>query len=138
MVDLKVRRTLSLETWRKYGRKEAPKTPTVKAQDLHKMLQVLLSSYKTIEDADGIDWDMEWDGKMQYYRLVPFILVCKVDGKEGDKLCGQFLSKGENVKNLCRICVCPTDKSHIAYREDMLKTQPYIQRLVQLQRKDKL
>jgi len=45
--------------------KEAPKIPTVKAQDLHKMLQVLLSSCKTIEDADGIDWDMEWDGKMQ-------------------------------------------------------------------------
>ncbi len=118
--------------------KEAPKIPTVKAQDLHKMLQVLLSSYKTIEDADGIDWDMEWDGKMQYYRLVPFILVCKVDGKEGDKLCGQFLAKGENVKNLCRICVCPTDKSSIAYREDMLKTQPHIQRLVQLRRRDKL
>ncbi len=66
--------------------------------------------------------------------LVPFTMFVKVDGQEGDKLCLQFISKGKNVKCLCRYCTCPTEFSGIAYRDDPRKTKTMIQGLVR--RKD--
>ena len=66
-----------------------PTMPTSKAQDLHKMLQVMLASYSDMEKAGGMDWDLPWEGEILKVRLVPFIIVCKLDGKEGDKLAGQ-------------------------------------------------
>ena len=104
--------------------------PTQHAQDLHKMLQVILSSYKDIELAGGMDWDFVWGDERIKARLVPFVIVAKLDGKEADKVCGQYTTKLEDVKCLCRVCTCPTQHSHEAYRDDPLKTQPMIHDLV--------
>ena len=71
-------------------------------------------------------------------RLVPFIIVCKLNGKEGDKLAGQHTAKTEDVKSLCRICCCPTLQSHDAYRDDPLKTETMIRELVKGNKKEEL
>ena len=100
------------------------------AQDLHRMLRVMLESYKKIEEEGGIDWDLPKDGSTRYLRLVPVLLFFKVDGKEADKVCLQYTNKSEKVKCLCNVCCCPTDHSHDAYRDDELKTVPMIKSLV--------
>ena len=100
------------------------------AQDLHRMLRVILESCKRVEDAGGIDWDLRKDGRTSYLRLVPVLIFFKVDGKEADKVCLQYTNKSEKVKCLCNVCCCPTDESHEAYRDDELKTVPMIKSLV--------
>ena len=102
----------------------------IAAQDLHRMLRVILESYKKLEDAGGIDWDLHRAGRTHCLRLVPVLLFFKVDGKEADKVCLQYTNKSEKVKCLCNVCCCPTDESHEAYREDELKTVPMIKHLV--------
>ena len=100
------------------------------AQDLHRMLRVILESYKKIEDAGGIDWDLRKAGRTSRLRLVPVLLFFKVDGKEADKVCLQYTNKSELVKCLCNVCCCPTEESHDPYRDDELKTVPMIKELV--------
>ena len=116
-----------------FGVSHANNTPnaTVVAQDLHKQLKCIMHSYKKVEDAGGINHDISVDGEApEKLRLVPFIIFFKVDGKEGDKLCLQYLSKTEKVETLCNICCCPTLESHDAYRNDPPKTVPMIRELV--------
>lgn len=97
-------------------RKRLPEVPVLDfAQDFHKMLQVLLSSYKEIEEDGGIEWDFRYDNETHKVLFVPFIIFFKVDGKEGDKLCGQYTNKNEGVACLCRSCCCPTKKSNNPY-----------------------
>ena len=100
------------------------------AQDLHRMLRVILESYKSVEDEGGIDWDLRKEEKLHYLRLVPFIIFFKVDGKEADKICLQYTNKSYRVQCLCNVCCCPTAESHEAYRDDTLKTVPMIKELV--------
>ena len=100
-------------------------------QDFHVQLRTILSSCLGIDNDDGMHWDMVWEGTMVHLHLVFFIMVFKVDGKEGDKLCLQYTSKGVGVKSLCRMCTCPADKSDEAYRDDPMKTQAMIQGLVE-------
>ena len=132
---------------RKGGKRKSnnpPKSSALNAQDLHRMLQVMLSSYKEMEKAGGLDWDFPWEGKIGAerrpgkYRLVPFVIMLKLDGKEGDKLCLQYTSKSADVKGLCRICLCPTMQSHEAHRDDPHKTVPMIEGLVKQNKADEL
>jgi hypothetical protein len=107
-----------------------PALPDVQAQDLHKMLQVMLGSYKTIDENGGIDWDLKYGGEVIPALLVPFIMFIKCDGKEADKMTGTFQSKGAGVQCLCRYCVCPTHQSDEAYRTHALKSQGMIEDLI--------
>ena len=110
-------------------KKKFSKVPTIGPQDLHKMLQVLLVSYKEIED-DGFPWDLQYMAEKLKTQMIPFIIFLKCDGAEGDKMSGQYGPKTMNVKNLCRYCVCPTTDSDKAYTDHNLKTQPMIQKLI--------
>ena len=106
-----------------------PDMPEVKAQDLHVMLDAILSSYGVIEDT-GLEWDKLYHNKVHRLLLLPFILFLKVDGVEADKVTGQYLTKSGNVSSLCRSCVCPTDQSDEPYRTYQRKSQSLIQKLV--------
>ena len=106
-----------------------PEMPEVKAQDLHVMLDAILSSYGVIEDT-GLEWDKRYHNKVHRLLLLPFILFLKVDGVEADKVTGQYLTKSGNVASLCQSCVCPTDQSDEPYRTYQRKSQSLIQKLV--------
>ena len=101
----------------------------VNSQDLHRMLHIMMESYKVLEG--GFPWDMPWDGSIKRLLLVPYIELACLDGKAGDQFAQTYLTK-TGVQCLCRICVCPTEWSDEAYREDdAYKTVPMIQKLVQ-------
>jgi len=59
--------------------------------------------------------------------FVPFIR-CNTD--EADKLCGSYTSRGKNVSQLCRYCMCPTDESNNEFAKCRKKTPKYIQKFV--------
>ena len=80
-----------------------PSMPEHPAQDFHKMLQACLASYKELQDTEGFEfllWDLQYRGKTWHLLCVPFIMMVKGDGKEGDKHALAYLSK----TNIC--CVC--------------------------------
>ena len=82
-----------------------------KAQDFHSMVEVVLKSYVDLQNK-GFFWDLAYKGKV--YKNIEFVMftpVVKVDGEEGDKLCGKYLSRTKNVSQLCRYCECPTNES---------------------------
>ena len=115
-------------------RKRNASIPEVKAQDFHKMLQVLLSSYKEIEEDGGIEWDLRHRNQIQRLLLIPFIIFCKADSVEADKMCGTYGSKTEGVKCLCRVCTCPTNECSNPYLHPAppKKTPQMIRRLVRM------
>ena len=100
------------------------------AQDLHVMLDVMLQSYLEIQRSGGIEWKLHYKGKTHHVTFVPFVMFVKGDGQEHDKHCGQYTSKTENVKMLCRYCTCKNEDTGDAYRNDPKKTPAMIQRLV--------
>jgi hypothetical protein len=108
------------------GSDQEEEIPEIAPQDLHKMLQVMLSGYKKMEKSGGIPWDKMHNGEILHLQLIPFVIFCRVDGVEADKLCGHYGPKTSNIKNICRQCTCPTSNADEAYRDDPLKTQPII------------
>jgi hypothetical protein len=91
-----------------------------KAADYHAILEVLLDSLKELI-ADGMTVDIYYKGKLyKDCELVFFVPFVKCDGDEGDKLCCSYRSRGAHVKQLCRHCTCPTDKT-----DDPTASYPY-------------
>ena len=64
-----------------------PTIPKIPAQDLHKLLQVILAPYKQVQDGEGIEWDLFYKNKVRKLLLVPFVLFVKGGGVEHDKHC---------------------------------------------------
>jgi len=103
---------------------------TVSAQDLHAMLEVILSGFIPLQNR-GFYWDLRYKGIVyKRVKFVPFVIFFKADTEEAEKLSGSFNNHTEKVSQLCRYCECPTHDSdnHLAdkYR---LKTKTRIKRL---------
>lgn len=109
-----------------------PKLPQIHAQDFHKILQVMLSSYKKLQDEGGFEWDMIYEGEIFEFLFLPFVIYIKGDTVEHDKHCASYNSRTKGVAQLCRYCCCPTDKSDVAYRDDPPKTKKMINDLVKM------
>ena len=103
----------------------------VKAQDFHTMLSTILASFVDLQRT-GFKFDFVWRGKVykdaEFVVVVPFI---KCDTEEGDLLCGKYLCRTGNVKHICRYCHTPSEKADDPLAKIKLKTQPYIQNLVE-------
>lgn len=110
---------------------DGPQIPEIAAQDLHKILQVILASYKDVQDAGGFEWNLYYLKKIIEIHFIPFVLLIKGDGKEHDKHCGKYGSSTKNVQCLCRYCCIPNAETDQPYREpeDERKTQSMMERL---------
>ena len=108
------------------------KTPNIKPQDLHAILQTILESYKVLEDEGGLPWDLRYKEKMWRMQLIPYIIFVKADSVEANKACGCYGSNGKGVKSLCRMCCVPSEQTDEPYLnpEPARKTQEMILNLV--------
>lgn len=107
-----------------------PAIPDTNAQDFHCILKTILGSYKKVQDAGGIDWNLYYRGQVYYLRFIPFIVYVKGDGVEHDKHCAKYGSRTEGVKQLCRYCCCPNDKTDDPYGDWELKTKTMLTELI--------
>lgn len=107
-----------------------PKIPEIAAQDLHKMLQVMLAPYKTMQDRGGFNWDQPHEETVYHLRYIPFVMLIKGDGAEHDKHCGQYGSRTQHVKCLCRYCTIPTRMMDMPYHDSPRKTVDLIKGLI--------
>ena len=94
-----------------YNQESEKAIPTLKLQDFHKMLQVLLSSYSQMERDGGFAWDLRHCNKTYALWFVPFVIFFKADSVEASKLTGLYGSNAMGVK-----CPCGAVVSHIRYR----------------------
>jgi len=103
------------------------------SQDLHSMLDVILASLVGLFK-NGLTWDLVYNSKVyQDLELVFFVPFIRCDTDEADKLCGSYTSRGKNVSQLCRYCMCPTMESDNEFAKYRKKTPQYIQKLVDKQ-----
>ena len=106
------------------------KAPVHSAQDLHAMLDVTLASLVKLMKT-GLKWNLVYKGEVHKdIELVFFVPFIRCDTDEADKLCGSYTSRGKNVSQLCRYCMCPTDESDNEFAKYRKKTPEYIQKLV--------
>ena len=94
-----------------------------KAQDFHAMLDVLLQDVVELEKAGGFIWDLFYKNK-EYngIHFVTYTHMIKADTDEADKHCGHYKSRTKGVKQLCRYCCCPTEKTDDPNADFPLKT----------------
>jgi len=102
--------------------------PACNAQDLHTMMGGILESYKQLQE-EGLDWDLPWKGKILPVHFVIRVPFVKGDTVEHDKHCGSFNSRTKGVKQLCRYCYCPTDRSDHPFEDWPRKSREDIEPL---------
>ena len=103
-----------------------PALPVTKAQDFHTMLDCLLETFREVQ-TNGFMWDLRYRGKTyKDIEFVPFCIFIKCDAEEGDLLCGSYTHRLENVKQLCRYCLCPTWESDLVKANFPTKTTEMI------------
>ena len=109
------------------------KAPVHTAQDLHAMLDVILASLVKLFKT-GLKWNLVYKGEVHNdIELVFFVPFIRCDTDEADKLCGSYTSRGKNVSQLCRYCMCPTNESDDEFANYRKKTPEHIQKLVDKQ-----
>jgi hypothetical protein len=102
-----------------------------KAQDLHSILAKILESFIEIQNT-GFVWDLMYHGKKySSIKFVPYIHFIKAYTEEADRLAGKYTSRTQGVKQLCRYCFCPTQKSNYPRAEYDRKTVTTINNLIQ-------
>jgi len=106
-----------------------PKIKSCSAQDLHAMLDIMLQSYREIEQG-GFEWELNYRGQVHLIEFIPFVMFIKGDSVEHDKHCGRYLARTKGVKQLCRYCCCPNEQTDQPYQNFPQKTPAMIQALV--------
>ena len=103
----------------------------VEAQDLHSILALILESMLPLQE-NGFRWDFFYNGKLyKDIEFIPFVPFISGDTAEADKLCGKYLSRANGVSQLCRYCLCPTEKTDLPYVKFDYKTEEMISALVE-------
>ena len=101
-----------------------------KSQDFHTMLDAVLEEFVEIQNS-GFTFDLYYR-KVLYkdVEFIPFVPFIKCDNDEADKLCGSYSCRTGGVKQLCRYCYCPTEKSNRPLADFAFKTIADIQALI--------
>ena len=111
----------------------------VPAQDLHTILALIWESMLPMMQKQGFRWDFFYNGKLYNdVEFIPFVPFISCDTAEADKLCGSYSSRANGVSQLCRYCLCPTDKSDLPYVKFEHKTVEMISALVESDDRQKL
>ena len=100
------------------------------SQDLHAMISHVLKGLVQLQKT-GFKWDLMYKGKLyKDVTMIPYVAFLRVDTKEADLFCGKYTNRNKHVKQLCRECYCPTDKTDNHLANYKAKTQHQIATLV--------
>jgi len=105
------------------------------SQDPHTMISHVLKGLVQLQKT-GIKWELMH--RIKLYKditMIPYVSYLRVGIKEADLFCGKHTNRNKHVKQLCRECYCPTDKTDNHLANCKAKTQHQIATLVL--RKDK-
>ena len=116
---------------------EKVEIPESKPQDLHSMIDCLLSSFKELQKKGGILWDLRYRGETYRVKFVPFTLFIKGDTVEHDKMCGSYTSRTQHVKQLCRYCCIPNEETDEPYKNYERKSQKMMEDLLKEKKEEK-
>ena len=102
------------------------------------MLEVGLESHVKLQKT-GFVWNQRYKGTTTrdiFYEL--FTPIVKCDTEEADTLSPKYLCRSLNVKQLCRVCTCPTVDTDKFSLKHSYKTKGKIKKLVEAREVKKL
>jgi hypothetical protein len=79
---------------------------------------------------NGFRWMLQYMGKTYPCVLHPYIPFIVGDTEGHDRLCGHYTARFAKVKQLCRACECPTDKTGYSQAKYSHRKPSVIDRLV--------
>ena len=101
-----------------------------KGQDMHFMLAQMLEPYRKLQESGGFTWRLRYRGQTHDVHFIPFIMFVKGDAVELDKHCGHYTSRTEKIKQLCRYCTVPNEKTDDPWKRYDRKSPQMIKPLV--------
>jgi Plavaka transposase len=80
--------------------------------EMHMQIKFILeeSGYLKLQ-RNGFDWMLHYNGNVHPIVLHPYIPFIIGDTEGHDRLCGHYTARFSTVKQLCRVCECPTLQS---------------------------
>ena len=103
----------------------------LEANEIHMQISFILreSGYLNIQDK-GFHWKIHFKGKIFPVVLHPYVPFIVGDTDGHDRLCGHYTARFHTVKQLCRICECPTEKSDYSLARYPYRTAKKVNTLV--------
>ncbi|KAI2513242.1 hypothetical protein MHU86_1280 [Fragilaria crotonensis] len=106
--------------------------PTYTLNEMHLQIQFILeaSGFIALQTRNGFRWVLQYMGKKHPIVLHPYIPFMVGDTEGHDRLCGHYNARFSSVKQLCRACECPTDKTGYSQAKYPHRKPSVIDRLV--------
>ena len=86
--------------------------PTYLLNETHMQIQFILKESGFLRlQSNGFKWNLHYNDRIHpvvFHPYVPFIIG---DTEGHDRLCGHYTARFSGVKQLCRVCECPTNFS---------------------------
>jgi Plavaka transposase len=80
--------------------------------EMHMQIKFILEESGYLElQRNGFKWMLHYAGKVHPIVLHPYIPFIIGDTEGHDRLCGHYTARFSSIKQLCRVCECPTLKS---------------------------
>ena len=79
---------------------------------------------------NGFRWMLQYMGKIYPVVLHPYVPFIVGDTEGHDRLCGHYTARFAKIKQLCRACECPTDKTGYSQAKYPHRKPTVIDRLV--------
>ena len=80
--------------------------------EMHMQIKFILEESRYLElQCNGFNWTLHYNGKVHPIILHPYIPFIISDTEGHSRLCGHYTARFSLVKQLCRVCECPTLQS---------------------------
>lgn len=106
--------------------------PTYLLNEMHLQIRFILEASGFIAlQRNGFRWMLHYMGKPYPVVLHPFVPFIVGDTEGHDRLCGHYTARFAKVKQLCRACECPTEKTGYSQAKYPHRKPSTIDRLVE-------
>ncbi len=86
--------------------------PTYMLNEMHMQIEFILeqSGFLRLQN-HGFKWNLHYNKQIYPVVLHPFVPFIIGDTEGHDRLCGHYTARFKEIKQLCRVCECPTLES---------------------------
>ncbi len=101
--------------------------------EMHMQIKFILEESGFLKlQRNGFNWMLHYNGKVHPIVLHPYIPFIIGDTEGHDRLCGHYTARFSSIKQLCRVCECPTLESGYSKAKYRHRKPAVISKLVRL------
>ncbi len=107
--------------------------PTYLLNEMHMQIKFILEESGFLDlQRNGFNWMLHYNGKVYPIVLHPYIPFIIGNTEGHDRLCGHYTAHFSSMKQLCRVCECPTLESGYSKAKYPHRKPAAINRLVRI------